>query len=342
MTTSPSTGQPRSASTAFHPAAPEMPSPNGQLPVDRDAIRSVEPMIRPYLRHTPVITIDRAEFGLPGGPLVLKLEHLQHSGSFKARGAFANLLLRDIPAAGVVAASGGNHGAAVAYAASTLGIPARIYVPEVSSPAKIARIRGYGADLVVTGDSYAEALAESQAWQAGSGAMPVHAYDQPETMAGAGTLAMELATQAPGASSVLASVGGGGLLAGIAAWYDRGTPVIGVEPEGAPTLTEALRAGKPVDAPVGSIAVDSLAPRRVGEYTFPVLKRNVAEVIQVSDSEIVQAQELLWDRLRLVAEPGGCAALAGLVSGRYLPSRSGTVVVVLSGANTTAVDFSRH
>jgi threonine dehydratase len=309
--------------------------------VDRAAIRSVEPLIRPYLRRTPVITVDGADFGLAGGPLVLKLEQLQHSGSFKARGAFANLLLRDVPAAGVVAASGGNHGAAVAYAAHTLGIPARIYVPEVSSPAKIARIRGYGADLVVTGESYAEALAESQGWQLASGAMPVHAYDQPETMAGAGTLALELAGQAPDATSVLASVGGGGLLAGIAAWYDRSIPVVGVEPEGAPTLTEAFLAGKPVDAPVGSIAVDSLAPRRVGEFTFPVLKRNVAEVVRVSDSDITQAQELLWERLRLVAEPGGCAALAALLSGRYRPPAWEPVAVVLSGANTTAVDFSR-
>lgn len=309
--------------------------------VNRATIRSVEPLIRPYVRRTPVIAVDRADFGLAAGPLVLKLEQLQHSGSFKARGAFANLLLRDIPAAGVVAASGGNHGAAVAYAARTLGIPARIYVPEVSSPAKIARIRGYGADLVVTGESYAEALAESQEWEAASGALPIHAYDQPETMAGAGTLALELAGQAPGAAAVLASVGGGGLLAGISAWYDRGIPVVGAEPEGAPTLTEAFRAGKPVDAPVGSIAVDSLAPRRVGEFTFPVLKRNVAEVLLVSDSDIARAQELLWERLRLVAEPGGCAALAALLSGRYVPPASEPVAVVLSGANTTAVDFSR-
>jgi threonine dehydratase len=337
----------RSAVPGKHPHAPgrlrlQRPARGTALPVDRDTIRSVEPLIRPYVRRTPVITLDRADFGLAAGPLVLKLEQLQHSGSFKARGAFANLLLRDIPAAGVVAASGGNHGAAVAYAAHTLGIPARIYVPEVSSPAKIARIRGYGADLVVTGANYDEALAESQAWQADSGAMPVHAYDQPETMAGAGSLALELAAQAPAASAVLASVGGGGLIGGIAAWYASSVPVVGVEPAGAPTLTEALRAGKPVDAPVGSIAVDSLAPRRVGEFNFPILQRHVAEVIQVSDGDIEHAQGLLWDRLRLVAEPGGCAALAALLSGRYQPGPAETIVVVLSGANTAAVDFSRH
>ncbi|MBO0776525.1 MAG: pyridoxal-phosphate dependent enzyme, partial [Actinobacteria bacterium] len=150
---------------------------NGKPGVTREAIASVAPLIGPHLRETPVVRADRADFGLPPGPLVLKLEQLQHSGSFKARGAFANLLLRDVPPAGVVAASGGNHGAAVAYAAHALGVPARIYVPAVSSPAKIARIRGYGAGLVVTGATYADALAASRAWAAGSGALELHAFD---------------------------------------------------------------------------------------------------------------------------------------------------------------------
>ncbi len=241
--------------------------------VTRHGIRTVEPIIRPYLRHTPAITVDRADFGLPPGPLVLKLELLQHAGSFKARGAFANLLLRDMPAAGVVAASGGNHGAAVAFAARALGIPARIYVPHVSSPAKIARIRSYGADLVVTGDTYSDALAASQEWTATSGALAIHAYDQAETMLGAGSLGMELAEQAPDATQVLASVGGGGLLAGVAAWYAGRAQVVGVEPEGAPTLTAAMRAGRPVDAETGSVAVDSLAPRQVGELTFAIIRQ---------------------------------------------------------------------
>src|SRR5499427_7497238 len=252
--------------TGQAPSAPdrEITAANVGTVVNRQGIRTVEPLIRPYVRHTPAITVDRAEFGLPPGPLVLKLEQLQHGGSFKARGAFANLLLRDVPTAGVVAASGGNHGAAVAFAARALGIPARIYVPHVSSPAKIARIRDYGAELVVAGDSYSEALAASQEWIAGSGALPIHAYDQAETMLGAGTLALELAGQAPDAACVLASVGGGGLLGDLAAWYAGRTRVVEVEPEGAPTLTEALRAGRPVDAEVGSIAVDALAPRRIG------------------------------------------------------------------------------
>ena len=304
-------------------------------------IRTVEPLIRPYVRRTPAITVDRAEFGLPPGPLVLKLEQLQHSGSFKVRGAFANLLLRDIPEAGVVAASGGNHGAAVAFAAHTLGIPARVYVPHLSSPAKIARIRDRGADLVLVDGAYAEALAASEEWVAGSGALPIHAFDQAETMLGAGTLGLELAEQAPDMPCVLASVGGGGLLGGIAAWYGGRTRVIGVEPEGAPTLTEALRAGRPVDAAVGSIAVDSLAPRRIGELTFAILTRYAAQVVLVDDDAIRRTQDLLWERLRLVAEPGGCAALAAVVSGRYRPAAGETLAVVISGANTTAVDFSR-
>jgi threonine dehydratase len=333
MSTSQATGQARAAQSRDVTAATV-----GTV-VTRHGIRTVEPLIRPHVRHTPAITVDRADFRLPPGPLVLKLEHLQHAGSFKTRGAFTNLLLRDMPAAGVVAASGGNHGAAVAYAARALGIPARIYVPEVSSPAKIARIRGYGADLVVCGGTYADALAASQEWVAESDALPIHAYDQAETMLGAGTVGMELAGQAPGASHVLASVGGGGLLSGVAAWYAGDAQVVGVEPEGAPTLTEAMRAGRPVDAEAGSIAVDSLAPRQVGELTFAVLRQNAAQVLLVDDDEIRQAQELLWATLRLVAEPGGCAALAAVLSGRFQPAPGATVAVVISGANTTAVDF---
>ncbi|MGP8001561.1 MAG: threonine/serine dehydratase [Streptosporangiaceae bacterium] len=310
------------------------------------AVASVTGQIRRYIRYTPVITIGRDSLGLdPGlldpGPLALKLEQLQHTGSFKARGAFANLLLRTVPPAGVVAASGGNHGAAVAYAARALGVPAKIFVPEVSSPAKTARIRGYGADLVVGGASYAEALAASEDWAASSGALRVPAFDQPETILGAGSLAMELRQQVPGTAAVLAGVGGGGLLAGICAGYAGQAAIIGVEPAGAPTLTRALEAGQPVDAPVGSVAVDSLAPRRIGEHTFAVLRDAVREVVLVSDDDIRRAQELLWDRLRLVAEPGGCAALAAVLADRFRPGPGELATVVLSGANTTAVDFSR-
>jgi threonine dehydratase len=305
------------------------------------AVAAVESRIRPFVRCTPVISIDRADFGLPAGPLALKLELLQHSGSFKARGAFANLLLRDVPAAGVAAASGGNHGAAVAYAAGILGVPARIFVPEVSSQAKISRIRSYGADLVIEGATYSDALAVSRKWITESGALPVHAFNQPETVLGAGTLGLELRRQAPEVTTVLAGVGGGGLLSGIATACDGEVRVVGVEPEGAPTMTRALAAGRPVDAATGSVAVDSLAPRRVGDLTFGIVSRRVRSVVLVSDEAILRAQQALWDTLRVVGEPGGCAALAALLSGRYVPEPGEGVAVVISGANTTAVSFNR-
>lgn len=282
-----------------------------------------------------------ADLGLPAFPLTLKLELLQHAGSFKTRGAFANLLTHAIPAAGVVAASGGNHGAAVAYAAMRLGVPAHIFVPTVSSPVKIARIRAYGAELVVRGDRYADALAASQAFAARSGALPVHAFDQEETLLGQGTIGLELARQAPDLDTLLVSVGGGGLVGGIAAWC-AGTPrVIGVEPETAPTLTRALAAGKPVDAEAGGIAADSLAPRRVGELMFPIARAHVARVVLVADAAIRRAQEALWESLRVVAEPGGAAAFSALLDRAYVPEPGERVGVVVSGGNTTAVDFGR-
>src|SRR5215467_14408492 len=228
-------------------------------------IAECEKLIRPHVRRTPIIEIDAAEVGLASGRLFLKLELFQHSGSFKARGAFANLLTRDVPASGVVAASGGNHGAAVAYAAMKLKRPAKIFVPSVASAAKIQRIREYGADLVIEGDRYADALAASETWMRKSGAMPVHAFDQDETILGQGSIGVELEQQAPDIDTLLVSVGGGGLIAGIAAWYGGRIKVIGVEPFAAPTLTKALHAGRPVDAEAGGFAADSLAPRRVGE-----------------------------------------------------------------------------
>jgi threonine dehydratase len=310
------------------------------VPLIQQSVIAVEARIRPYVRTTPVMALDRAELGLPPGPVTVKLEFLQHSGSFKARGAFANLLLRDVPAAGVAAASGGNHGAAVAYAAGVLGVPARIFVPEVSSPAKVSRIRGYGADLVISGETYSDALAVCEDWIAASGALPVHAFDQAETILGAGSVGLELWRQAPAVRTVLAAVGGGGLISGIATAAEPGIRVVGAEPEGAPTMTAALAAGRPVDAATGSVAVDSLAPRRVGELTFAVVSEHVHEVALVSDEAILAAQRLLWERLRIVAEPGACAPLAALLSGRYAAEPDEHVAVVLSGANTTAVDFT--
>jgi threonine dehydratase len=270
----------------------------------------------------------------------LKLEQLQHAGSFKTRGAFANLLARQVPEAGVAAASGGNHGAGVAYAATRLGIPARIFVPTVSSPAKVARIRSYGADLAIIGDRYADALAASEIWARQAGALPIHAFDQTETLLGQGTIGLELTEQAPDLDTVLVAVGGGGLIGGIAAWYGGATRIIGVEPEPAPTLTEALRAGRPVDARAGGIAADSLAPRRVGDLMLPIAQAFVSRVLLVDDAAIQDAQERLWEACRIVAEPGAAAALAGLTSGGYLPAPGERVGVVVSGANTTAVDFT--
>src|SRR4051794_2941993 len=299
-----------------------------QRTVDRAGIEAVEALIRPRVRRTPVIRLDRSEFGSGAGRLVLKLEQLQHSGSFKARGAFANLLLRPVPASGVVAASGGNHGAAVACAASTLGVPATIFVPTVSSPAKIERIRGYGAELVVTGDTYSDALAASRDWAASRDALEVHAFDQVETMLGTGTLAVELQRQAPDADTVVCAVGGGGLLAGLAAGSVPGTRVIGVEPVASPTLTRALAAGRPVDAPTGGVAVDALAPRRVGEQTFAVITAHAPEVVLVEDADILRAQWLLWERLRVVAEPAGVPGLAALGRGPVTASTDGVVPVV--------------
>ena len=286
-----------------------------------------------------MVEVDGADFGLRGVRLSLKLELFQHAGSFKTRGAFANLLLRQVPPAGVVAASGGNHGAAVAYAAMRLRVPAKIFVPTVSSPAKIRRIREYGADLVVGGERYADALAASEAWVARSGALAVHAYDQRETLLGQGTLGRELQAQAPELDTLLVAVGGGGLIGGIAAWYDGRIRIVGVEPEAAPTLHRALQAGQPVDAPAGGIAADSLAPRRVGGLMFPIAQRSVACVVLVSDDAIRRAQQALWSVVRVVAEPGGAAPFAALLSGAYAPAAGERVGVVVSGGNTTAVDF---
>ncbi len=303
------------------------------------AIARCEGIIRPHIRRTPVIGINAAEFGLAAAPLSLKLELLQHSGSFKARGAFANLLTREVPEAGVVAASGGNHGAAVAYAAMKLRKPARIFVPSVSSPAKIARIREYGADLVVGGDGYADALAASEISAQQTGAMLVPAFDQNETIMGQGTVGLEISEQAPDIDTLLVAVGGGGLVAGIAAWYAGRIKVIGVEPQASPTLTKALEAGHPVDAEAGGLAADSLAPRRVGERVFPIVQRYAPQTVLVSDEAIAEAQATLWRALRIVAEPGGAAAFSAILSGAYKPADGERIAIVISGGNTVAVNF---
>lgn len=296
------------------------------LVLTRDDIHRVYDTIRPYLRRTPVIDLDLA------GPVTLKLEQLQCAGSFKARGAFTNLLLRDVPPVGVAAASGGNHGVAVAYAAHRLGIPARVFVPTVSSPAKIERISQL-ADLVVEGDRYADALEAAERWIATSGAMSVHAYDHRETIRGQATLALELDEQAGPLDTVLVPVGGGGLISGIASYFAGATRVIGVEPDGAPTLARARAAGEPVDAPAGSIAVDALAPRRVGDLVFPITQAYVEDVVLVDDDAIRAAQRTLWQTARIAAEPAASVGVAALLSGAYKPAQGERVAVVISGAN---------
>jgi len=308
-------------------------------PITRERIAATEVAIRRFVRRTPLVRADGADFGLSPGSLTFKLEMLQHSGSFKARGAFANLLLRDPPAIGVVAASGGNHGAAVAYAAQRLGVPATIFLPEITSPAKLERIRNYGAHLVIAGSRYADALAASEAHVAATGAMAIHAFDQTETLLGQGTVGLELEQDAPDIDTLLVAVGGGGLIGGVAAWYAGRIRIVAVEPEAAPTLHAARAAGRPVDAPAGGIAADSLAPRRVGELMFSIARAHVADVVLVSDDAIRQAQAALWSGLRVVAEPGGAAAFAALLCGRYRPSPGERVAVLICGANTTAVHF---
>lgn len=309
--------------------------------LERAGIAATYELIRPHIRKTPVVLADGADFGLPAFPIRFKLELTQHAGSFKSRGAFANLLLRKVPAAGVIAASGGNHGAAVAYAAMRRGVRARIFVPKIASPAKRALIESYGAELVVAGERYAESLAEAERVATETGALQIHAYDQIETLLGQGTVGLEFEDQAPELDTLFVAVGGGGLIGGIAAWYAGRLRLIGVEPEAAPTLFKALEAGKPVDAEAGGIAADSLAPRQVGQLMFPIAKRHVERVILVPDAAIRAAQEALWRGLHVVTEPGGAAAFAPLLAGLYVPKAGERVGVLLCGANTTAVDFSR-
>lgn len=307
--------------------------------VTRDRIAATHNRIRSYVRRTPVIEVAAGDLGIDSGPLVLKLELMQHAGSFKARGAFANLLLRDVPAAGIAAASGGNHGAAVAYAANRLGYQATVFVPQISSPAKIARIRDFGADLVVGGTCYADAQLACEQHCRATGALEIHPYDRDETLLGQGTIGLEIEAQAPWLDTLIVAVGGGGLIGGIAAWFEGRVRIIAVEPQTSRALDAALEAGKPVDVDVSGVAADSLGARRVGELMFPIARAFVEDVFLVSDDEIRQAQRLLWQAVRVVAEPGGAAAFAALTSGIYKPAKDERVGVLVCGGNTTAVSF---
>jgi len=307
------------------------------MTVTRSDITAAAARIAPFVRRTPVLAVPEGELGL-GFAMVLKLELLQHAGSFKPRGAFNRILLAreagELPAAGVIAASGGNHGAAVAYAARALGLTAEIFVPEHTPATKRSRIESFGARLVRGGETYAEALAASRLRQAETGAMEVHAYDHAAVLAGQGTTAKEFTEDVPGLTHMLVATGGGGLIGGMAAWIGDRMKVVSVEPTGCPALHDALAAGAPVPAPVGGIAADALGARQVGAEMFPIARAHVAEAVLVEDAAIIAAQLLLWDRFRLVAEPGGATALSAVLSGAWRPPAGALVGVLVCGANT--------
>jgi len=299
----------------------------------RAEIEAASKRIAGYVRTTPVIHLEAGVWGLDGR-VVLKLEQLQHTGSFKPRGAFNRVLTNQVPPAGVIAASGGNHGVAVAYVAQRLGYPAEIFVPEVCPPVKVERLRHYGARVTQVGATYADALLASQERAVQTGALEVHAYDQPEVVAGQGTLGAEFEQQVPDLDTVLIAVGGGGLIGGVAAWFAGRARVIGVEPASAPSLAMALKTGQPVDTEVSGIAVDSLGARRVGELAFSLARDYIERVILLSDETIRQGQRTLWNDLRLLTEPGGATALAALLSGAYRLTPGERVGVVVCGGNT--------
>ena len=298
----------------------------------RADVEAARERIDGYVRRTPVLELGPGAFGLEGR-VTLKLELTQHTGSFKPRGAFNKLLSSEVPDVGVIAASGGNFGLAVAYAARTLGHRAEIFVPSNSPKVKVDGVRALGAKVTVVEGYYDEALDASRARAEESGALVLHAYDQPEIVTGQGTVGAELADQVPDADTVLVAIGGGGLIGGIGAWYEGRTRVIGVEPETSTSMTSALAAGGPVDVTYGGYAADSLGTKRAGEIAFEIVSKHVERVVLVSGDEILEAQRRLWREVRIFAEPGGAAALAALLSGAYVAQRGEHVAVVVCGAN---------
>lgn len=306
--------------------------------VNRDDVEAAVQRIGRRVRVTPAINLERGALGVDG-PFALKLELLQHTGSFKPRGAFNKVLAAGAPAAGLVAASGGNHGLAVAHVARELGVAAEVFVPTSSSAVKVARLRTYGAQVRIIGDYYADAYTASQQRAAETGALVVHAYDQLETVAGQGTVARELDQQIPGVDTVLVAVGGGGLVGGIAAWFNGRAQVVGVEPERIPTLAAALDAGRGVDVEVGGVAADSLGARRIGKVGLASAQAANVRSVLVTDRAILDARQRLWDGLRVAAEAGGATALAALTSGAYRPVPQEKVAVVICGGNTDPADL---
>jgi threonine dehydratase len=301
--------------------------------VTRDEVEAAAARIDDYIRRTPVMQLEAGAYGL-GADLTLKLELFQHTGSFKPRGTFNRLLLAEIPDAGVITASGGNHGQALAHAARVLGIRAEIFVPAGSPPLKAERIRAQGAEVTVTGEYYDDAMEACLQRAAATGALLIHPYDHPHTVAGAATLGRELMDQSPDLDTILVAAGGGGLSAGVAVWYQGDRRVVVVEPERCASWASARAAGAPVEVAVGGIAADSLGARRIGEVPFAVANRFVADSVLVPDEAILEAQWLLWDGLRILAEPGGAASLASLVSGAYVPEDGERIGVIVCGGNT--------
>jgi len=309
------------------------------LPVTRDLISDAYRRIAPHVRHTPLLNLGADPFGL-GCEVTLKLEFLQHAGSFKSRGAFNSLLSNPLPTAGVTAASGGNHGAAVAFAARKLGVPAKIFVPEISSPIKIATIKSFGAEIVIGGARYDDAQTACNAFAQESGALLVHPFDAPATLAGQGTIGLEWELDGEKPDTILIACGGGGLIGGIATWWQDQVKLVGVEPEGSRCLHAALEAGHPISVDVNSVAGDSLGAKRVGQLAFDIAKQAIDHVALVSDDAIRQAQATLWRDFRMMSEPGGAAALAALLSGAYIPQKDERVGVLLCGANVDPITVS--
>jgi threonine dehydratase len=297
--------------------------------VGLDDVRAAAERIAARVRLTPVLELGE----LDGASVVTKLELLQHTGSFKPRGAFNKLLSSEVPPAGVIAASGGNFGLAVAYAARETGHRAEIFVPSTSPEAKVAKVREQGATVHVVDGYYAEAQAALGARHAETGALLMHPFDQPEVIAGQGTIGVELDEQIPDLDTILVAVGGGGLIAGIAAWFERRVRVVGVEPVRCATMTAALAAGEPVVGEVGGVAADSLGSARVGDHVFPIVREHVDRVVLVEDDAIREAQRALWEDVHVIAEPGGAAAFAALRCGAYRRTNDERVCVLVSGGN---------
>ena len=302
------------------------------LPITRDVITEAYHRIAPHIRHTPLLPLNANAFGLDA-TILFKLEFLQHAGSFKSRGAFNGLLSSPLPKVGVTAASGGNHGAAVAFAARQLGVTAKIFVPEISSPIKIETIRSFGAEVVVGGARYDDAQAACNAYAEESGSLIIHPFDATTTLTGQGTIALEWEADDALPDTVLVACGGGGLIGGIAAYWHNRVKIVGIEPEGSRCLHAALEAGAPVPVEVNSIAGDSLGAKRVGQMAFDIAKAAVDHVALVSDDAIRNAQKILWRDFRIMSEPGGAAALAALLSGFYKPAKGERVGILLCGAN---------